>query len=77
MFTNQEKNDMAKLLGNIVQAKENFCTYIRENGYGCKSCPLGVEDKCSPLDLPEFDFDEQQWEEEIYDSRIYVGKKEK
>lgn len=77
MFTNQEKDNMAKLLGDIVQAKEDFCSYIRENGYGCKTCPLGVEDKCTPLDLPEFDFDTHRWGEEIIDSRIYEGVKEK
>lgn len=77
MFSRQEKKDMANLLGNIVQSKETFCSYIRENGYGCKTCPLGVDDKCTLLDLPEFDFDEQQWGEEIHDLQIFKGCKER
>lgn len=76
IFSEKEKKDMIVLLSNIVQAKEEFCSYIRKNGYGCKTCPLGVDDKCFSLDLPEFNFNKNQWKEEIENLQIFVGARE-
>ena len=45
-------------LANILQSKENICMIVKQN---CKKCPLNVEDKCSELNLKEFDFQKNQW----------------
>ena len=50
--------EIERNLASVVQARENICLIVKQN---CKRCPLNVDDKCSELDLKEFDFKNNQW----------------
>ncbi|ENY99359.1 hypothetical protein HMPREF1092_03245 [Clostridium thermobutyricum] len=54
--------EIERNLASIVQARENICMLIKQN---CKECPLDVQDKCSDLNLSEFDFKNNKWIDNI------------
>lgn len=45
-------------LASILQARENICMIVKQK---CEKCPLNIDDKCSELDIKEFDFKENKW----------------
>ncbi|WP_317312389.1 hypothetical protein [Clostridium thermobutyricum] len=54
--------EIERNLVNVVQARENICRIVNQN---CKECPLNINDKCSDLNLKEFDFKNNQWVDNI------------
>ena len=54
--------EIERNLANVVQARENICRLVKQN---CKECPLNVNDKCNDLNLKEFDFENNQWIDNI------------
>lgn len=60
-YSKKQKEDLIKLLANIIQAKADLCSYVRGSGLDCANCPLNELGKCAELELPEFNFEERKW----------------
>lgn len=56
--TEYEQEILTKYLCDIITTKQKICTFMKGN---CLRCPLSQEDKCSQLELPEFDFENNDW----------------
>lgn len=59
---NQIKEINSKL-GTIVLMREEICEIVNRD---CLICPLSIADKCSELNLGEFDFEENEWSDISY-----------
>lgn len=52
-YSIHEQEVLKKYLCDIITTKQKICNLVNGN---CGRCPLNIEDKCSELELPEFNF---------------------
>lgn len=57
-LNNKQIKDINSRLATIVLMREEICEIVNKD---CLKCPLNILDKCTELNLGEFDFEENQW----------------
>lgn len=57
-LTDNQMKEINSKLGTIVLMREEICEIVNRD---CLICPLSILDKCTELNLGEFDFEENQW----------------
>lgn len=57
-LTDNQMKEINSKLGTIVLMREEICETVNRD---CLICPLSIGDKCTELNLGEFDYKENQW----------------
>lgn len=68
-LNNKQIKDINSRLATIVLMREEICEIVNKD---CLKCPLNVLDKCTELNLPEFNFEENQWLDTSYENKNEV-----